>query len=599
MNEFNEKKGLLHQLTIGPFDFFIKRLNRRYQVRYKFNKKHLVADIVLFLAVLLLIGFNFYIAFGFNKLIFSLNIKVATEVSADVRSGGQTTYVVTYTNNNQRVNLSGVALTIDLPPALTITDVSDSRFDQSSGILTIGDLPAKSEGQLIIRGVTWGDAGSQQRVVSRLRYDVTDPVSWSDQVLSVADYPIVGSVLTTALDVPSVVVNKTAFPVGWLVANNSSYNFDNVSIDIAGSDGLTMAGGDVGTAHALSLQPDQSPIASQSTAKFTGTNQDTITTTAVIHGTVNGQRYLLDKLEVVSDVVYPQFAVTMTADPATPSLGDTITYHLDYRNGEEQAVENLVVGVHLDQRIWDIHRLTADQPVTIDNTQRTATWTIPTSLDAGASGQLSFTVPTTTGSESSLAITPFATYTMIYHDQPFSITADFDPINQRLSSTVTVSAFARYFTMEGEQLGIGPLPPVVSVPTTYRVYLTVDNTINAVDNTVITATLPSNVTWQGKASVSYGPTVTYDATNRQVHWPLGRLEAFAGQQTSPVVASFEVSLTPSSSQLNQYPPLLSSITITATDAVTGKLLGSSAAAVTTNLTADKRAAAKGGKVSSF
>ncbi len=584
-------KKLLRQLTIGPFEVIIARLNKRYQVRYKFNKKHLIADIILFLAVVLLIVFNFYIAFVFTKLVFSLNIKVSTEITENVRSGQEISYTVKYSNTDRKTDLSGVIVHIDLPEQFVLKNSSDPRFDVTTGKLPIGDLKARHEGYVILTGTTWGDVDSQQRVVSRLTYDccvrddLLNSLSWSDQVLAVEEYKIIGSVLTTSLTAPPVVVYNTPYDLALNISNNSDYDFSNLVISgLSGQD-----------ANLEKITAEQKPLHGQKTVEQI--DQQQVDHMVTISGMVNGQRYVLDKLSAVSQVFYPHFNINVEPQVIAPSLGEEVSYVLTYRNDEDNNINNVSLSINFNNSGYAPEKLSSENKFTL--TDGSVVWSLG-ELASGQEGDLSFSLPTNKqASVANLKFKPTVNYSLLYNDQKLDIAAALPDFEQNLSSTLGLESFARYFTVEGEQLGLGPLPPVIGIPTRYRVYLRLTNGLNAVDKTVVTATLPNNVSWQNKASVSFGPDLSYDATTRQVTWTVGRLEAYAGQNTAPIVASFEVEIIPTVAQRGSYAPLLVSPQINAVDQKTGRSLSSDGPSATTNLSGDTKAQAKGGKVSNF
>src|SRR3989339_240821 len=73
------------RLAFGPWRFMIRKMGQRYQVRYKFNKKHLLADLLMFLGIIFLIVLNLYISFIFTKWVVSLKVNVEVQVSENVR----------------------------------------------------------------------------------------------------------------------------------------------------------------------------------------------------------------------------------------------------------------------------------------------------------------------------------------------------------------------------------------------------------------------------------------------------------------------------------------------------------------------------------
>ncbi len=104
---------------------------------------------------------------------------------------------------------------------------------------------------------------------------------------------------------------------------------------------------------------------------------------------------------------------------------------------------------------------------------------------------------------------------------------------------------------------LGPVPPKVETETVYTVTWLLNNSANAIANTVLTATLPDFVVWKGAASSG---AVSYNENNRTLTWTIGDMNANTTQSLF-----FNVSVTPSVTQLHQVVPLVENIRISAFD----------------------------------
>lgn len=151
------------------------------------------------------------------------------------------------------------------------------------------------------------------------------------------------------------------------------------------------------------------------------------------------------------------------------------------------------------------------------------------------------------------------------------------------NTNITLTSFARYYTAEGEQLGIGPIPPVVNQSTTYRVFISISDFTHDLENVVVSATLPRNVTHTGQPIVILGDDISIDGN--KILWALGDLTTEDHLQLAR--ATFKLTITPTPDQLNQIALLLKNISITATDIVTGRNIKKINDNITTNLTTDK------------
>jgi hypothetical protein len=120
----------------------------------------------------------------------------------------------------------------------------------------------------------------------------------------------------------------------------------------------------------------------------------------------------------------------------------------------------------------------------------------------------------------------------------------------------------------------GPIPPKADQESTYTVTWVVSNTSNAVANTSVSAVLPSYVRYTGLATL--GEDVSYNAVGGIVTWKIGDLAEGAGRSVS-----FQIGITPSVSQVNQSPTLVSDQRISALDRFTGTTIESTAVSLTT------------------
>lgn len=103
----------------------------------------------------------------------------------------------------------------------------------------------------------------------------------------------------------------------------------------------------------------------------------------------------------------------------------------------------------------------------------------------------------------------------------------------------------------------GPLPPTVEQTTVYSVTWLLQNSANTIANTQVTGVLPAYVEWVG--STSNGD-VTYNANDRAITWNVGDVQASASRSVT-----YQISFTPSVTQVGTVPVLVHSQFIRAFD----------------------------------
>lgn len=153
----------------------------------------------------------------------------------------------------------------------------------------------------------------------------------------------------------------------------------------------------------------------------------------------------------------------------------------------------------------------------------------------------------------------------------------------KLSSDFQVSAKSTY--KDGPFVNTGPLPPKVGAETTYTLTWTATNSSNALTDGYAKATLPLYVTWKNVISPT-SENVSYNSATREVRWDFGSVSPATGYGTSARSVSFQVGLTPSTSQVGDPPELMGDTVSSAFDTYVGASLNRSWAGVSTRTVGD-------------
>lgn len=125
----------------------------------------------------------------------------------------------------------------------------------------------------------------------------------------------------------------------------------------------------------------------------------------------------------------------------------------------------------------------------------------------------------------------------------------------------------------------GPVPPVAEELTTYSLTLVATAGANDMANAIVQTSLPLYVDWLDSFDVD--GEVEYNSVSKKIQWEIGDISS--GQQKE---LTFQVSILPSTSQINRIPILMNGQSLRANDRFTGALLQDSAPAVTTELSTE-------------
>ncbi len=124
----------------------------------------------------------------------------------------------------------------------------------------------------------------------------------------------------------------------------------------------------------------------------------------------------------------------------------------------------------------------------------------------------------------------------------------------------------------------GPMPPLADQETSYIIQSRIQNSVNPIEQSEVTFTLPANVRYVA-SSATYG-TVTYSDFDRQVKWNTGTIVR-SGTSNDPTL-QVHVAVTPSLDAVGSTPTLARNFRLTALDTFTkSRIQVSGPASVTT------------------
>ena len=164
------------------------------------------------------------------------------------------------------------------------------------------------------------------------------------------------------------------------------------------------------------------------------------------------------------------------------------------------------------------------------------------------------------------------------------------PLKVSINSDTTFTINARYFE-DGTPVGTGPLPPQVGQTTRYRLSWNIKNTLHALDAVTVSATVPPGVNYVGSIANDIG-TISFDPASRLLSWTIDRLPITVTSAST----TFDLSVTPTASDVGTFVKLLNASALTATDSSTKSRIDRSSSAQTSEIPNDSEAATKGAVV---
>lgn len=567
--------------VLSAIEHWRTKVRNRYERHYRDSYFHFWAD-------LLLAGILFALVISIVLLVFWKPTPAFTlegDLSTSHILSGQSQELVIRYENHEPQTIHDVTIVLDVPKDFVIEDASPAEFfDKGTTTFELGDLEKNEKGQLVITGIIQGQPGDHHVINLKAMYVVAERKT---QTLSSVMYDIEGSVLELEVEVPDRTYTNVTFDGRARVVNNGRRDLENVEVVFPQTD-WTISSDNEDFSEAERRWTIQRIKAGEAVATdfFATPNENGSFNWALQAGWRANDIFVSQvKVERMIRVVGPALdvraAVSGTGvNPSAPSL----TASLEFANTTDQEISGIAFLVSSLRDTFSLRDVVVDSPAVSVNGNR-ITYLEP--LQPG--GKKTF--------DAKIDLIRLKTVLNDYAGAKILVVYDLNgqhfeyPILSpqiKVSSNLSLESGGYYYGPQGDQLGVGPLPPKVDIPTTYWVIWQINNLGNDLEAAEVIADLPENVVWPDQQSVSTGE-LSYSPVSRRILWKVGTVSRSGGNYR----ASFAVSIVPRSSEIGTIPELLKGITLTARDKFSGQILSKKAPIITTALEADHRSAGKG------
>jgi len=595
MTENDLQPKMHHRLMAHGKKKAQERYDKHYHPDNPHHKKHLITDTVLSVIVLLLFLFSTFLIVFYRQVIVREKIGldiVLTETS--VESGQRIDFVVEIVNNTGQELKEALLL---LPEALNYV-VSRTTPAMSDNRLLLGTLDAGEEVTVIVEGFALLDVTSPLRLNAILEYE--GPLGSDQQKLVSEAVTVTGSELEITMDVPEAIIANQPFsfkinyqnfsevtqfegvtivpnwPPGWEIVESSIEIDEVIGTWEISSIGSLQKGSITGTARLETADLDEAVVSFQYfAAPF-------------------GRPLQQGSYEVTLPVRYPNVRADVVANVGTVAPGGAAIFTVSVKNEEAFPLRGVVAVFDLNPAIYQTRGLST--PLNADGQLEVE---IVSALGPGVEAEVTQALSVRPRINPELAFGGGAVRIVT----PIKIRYE-DPNGQRvviplqshvlnLQSDLSVVAFARYYSVEGDQIGRGPLPPKVGETTKYWVFIQLSNSLNPVKSIVVNARLQSGVVYTGRSSVTAGQGLRFTGDGL-MSWSLESMPDYKSDfKQERFGAAFEVAVTPTADQHGKVLHLIRDIEVQAKDGVTGSILTDSVILVTSELTNDSHASDEG------
>ncbi len=565
-------------IIVQKLNLLIQILKNRHVRHYRDSYFHFWADLILAGILLGLVITFIWLVLWQPRSEFELEVRTA---SARIVSGETQEFIINYKNDEGNA-INGATLEIDLPKHFVLEDSAPSNsFNKESNTFSLGDLANGARGEVRILGIVQGEISERQFFGLNLTYQNKN---FKKQVLSSLVYSIDASVIELNVTIPETAYRGIPFSASVDVKNTGQAALHNVSLSFSGGWNITpdnetfennailiplLKAGE--TKHiafsALTMQPALTEI------DFS-INSSLLINTVKLNQTISSHRV---------SVLEPSLGVTASFKNTSFS-GSALGLSVAFRNSESATISDLSFKAESRRSTASIKSFNL---VSGNFSLRDNALAYNQDLKAGESGRFESSIQLDRKEivlNDFLNISLQVSYRMNDKEYAYEIAL---PV-LKIDSNLTVNSAGYYYGPQGDQLGIGPIPPKVGIPTTYWIIWEANNLGNDLSRFQLTADLPANVVWLDQTSVVAG-VVSYSPVGRRVLWNIDSIPKTGGNYR----LSFAVSIVPGESELGTVPNLVNTIQFTAKDSYTDAQIMKKLANITTNIESDTKASGKG------
>jgi hypothetical protein len=551
------------------YNFFIRRYHSHYHEIYEHAKKLFIFDIFLLIVALSIFASTIFFFFWTPGLTDQIDLKISLG-NDHIKSGESVKLSINY-KNRSKYYLRESILAVHLPNGFVVdrelTPISIFRNDST---FDLKDLRPGANGTVEIYGRLWTNPKEDDKIIALLSY-LPENSNSKEQKLGAFLLNLQNSVLGSSLEITESSFANARVPFVYKLVNTSDQKLDGLKFDIEFADkpvimketqlqdiileknGERLITGDI----TIPAKPGRYNLIISTSAKINNQQIKILTKTAT--------------LEIYSPNVSISTNLKENLKFAEPD--QIINATVAWKNSGQFELQKSNLRLSFNPGVVDIKKTALEnnfkidgQDIIVSSLQRTAL----ASIQTGDNDEFQYKIillPTfnLAGAENAnLEIkTTFEGELKNKPGQKFFISAQ--PIKIPLTTEVKLNAQARYYSNEGDQLGRGPLPPKVKETTKYWIFININNTSNPIRETSFFAVLPNGVNFTGKQSVSIGPSLEFNPSNRTIQWNYRELPP-----NSQTGLYFEVAVIPNSDQIGKNIDLVSEIKFNATDKNTEK-----------------------------
>ena len=515
-------------------------------------------------------------------------VTLAVDGPKDVSGSESSKFVFTYVNSN-RADLTDVDLTLNYPENFHPDPLENMSINGSSSKIRIIKIAGHSQGKIELRGKFAGSKGTLAYIKGSLRYKPENVGSYF-QADSQIGVTIQSPSVRLTLDAPLEVASGGVVEYRLDYTNMSDVSFDRLRVKVDYPSGF--------------LPQDANPKSSEGDAIWyignltpgakgsiwiKGTMDGAKNEAKVLRAHIgmlqgNGELLSYSDSESLTKVIASPLVIKQTVnnlDSLNISPGSVLKYDVHFKNESEIGMRDVIINLELNGVALDYANLQL-QGGSFDDKRKVITWKASdvrelANLAPGQGGSVGFTIPV-------LTIVPVASEV----DKNFVVTSiakidspdvpsrsginkiiGSNTVRMKVNSSVGLQVISAQQDASIPNTGVEP--PITGQETTYTIHWVLSNSLNDVDQVVVSAFLPTGVRYTGK-TLPAGENITYNERTNQITWNVGSIPSGTGIVKPLREAIFQVGITPQINQIGQQAAILDETSLVAHDTFTNEAI---------------------------
>lgn len=545
------------------------------------GKRRLKRRVIAFgsVAFIILIG---GLVFSLRAMIFNEErVQVAISGPQSVASAEETTFTVTYANNNWR-KLENAMLVFSYPESFHPQDENGKEIKNPVIEIAVGKITSNVQGKVSVTGKFYGFKGDLAYLKATLRYSPKGTSTVFEKIMQFG-VNIYSSPLSLEITAPLNLASGQNVEYVVDYNNLSDARFPNMRVKLEYPEGFQFISSEPRPSEGESvwyvgnLKPRTS-----GKIKVRGVLSGASGEQKRIRGTIgffreDGKFLAYAENERPTRIIMSPFSIYQTVNDltdATANPGENLRYMIRYKNEGNIGMRDAIVTVEIDPTFLDTSRLILSSGA-YDAARKVIIWKasdVPAlgKVESGAGGELSFSVPVLSviPAENVQSLSIKSVAEIDSPDIPSLIGSNkiigSNTLMVKLNSVVSMDM--KVFYDDDVFPNAGPLPPKVGEETSYTFHLNVANSSNALQQTKISIIFPTGVRYTGKFA-SDKETIVFNERTNELVWELG---AFDPTKGIPRELVFQVATIPSPSSVDSPLTLINNTVFTARDAFTDR-----------------------------